>query len=69
MRELVHRRHIKNTLGTTLKGHYRIVQYREIQYIEGDYIHTTMTQWTGEDRVKTQSFARCASGRNIEATA
>lgn len=65
MRELVHRRHIKNTLGTTLKGHYRI----EIQYIDGDYIHTTMTQRTGEDRIKTQSFARCASGRNIEATA
>lgn len=37
VRELVHRRHIKTTAGTTLKGPYRIVQYRIIQYIDGDY--------------------------------
>lgn len=43
MRELVHRGHIKTTVGTTLKGHYRIVQYRIIQYIDCDYIHTTLT--------------------------
>lgn len=41
-RELVHRRHFKTTVGTTFKGHYRIVQSRIIQYI-GDYIHTTLT--------------------------
>lgn len=36
------------TVGTTLKGHYRIVQYRD-----GDYIHTTLTPWTGKDRIET----------------
>lgn len=41
--ELAHRRHTETTVGTTLKGRYRIVQYR-IQYVEGDYIHTTLTQ-------------------------
>lgn len=44
VREIVHRRHIKTTVGTTLKGHYQIVQYRVIQYMDGDYIHTTLTQ-------------------------
>lgn len=44
VRELAQRRHIKTTVGTTLKGRYRIVQYRIIQYIDGDYIHTTLTQ-------------------------
>lgn len=44
VRELVHRGHIKTTVGTTFKGHYRIVQYRIIQYIDGDYTHTTLTQ-------------------------
>lgn len=43
VRELVDRRHIKTTIGTTLKGHYRIEQYRLIQYI-GDYLHKTLTQ-------------------------
>lgn len=52
VREIVHRRHTKTTVGTTLKGHYWIVQYRLIQYIDGDYIHTTLTQWT-EDRIET----------------
>lgn len=44
VREIVHRRHIKTTVGTTLKGHYWIVQYRVIQYMDGDYIHITLTQ-------------------------
>lgn len=43
VRALEHRRHTETTVGTTLKGHYRIVQYRIIQYIDGDYIHTTLT--------------------------
>lgn len=43
VRELAHWRHIKTTLGTTLRGHYRTVRYRIIQYADGDYIHTTLT--------------------------
>lgn len=67
MRELAHRRHIKTTVGTTLKGHYRIVQYRIIQYIDCDYIHTTLTlNRRRQDR--DREVARSASGRqNCEA--
>ena len=52
VREIVHRRHTKTTVGTTLKGHYWIEQYRLIQYIDGGYTQTTLTQWT-EDRIET----------------
>ncbi|CAJ1049447.1 Hypothetical predicted protein [Xyrichtys novacula] len=55
VRELVQRKHIKTTVGTTFKARNRIVQYREIQYTGGGFIHTTLTQ-SGGDRMKTWTF-------------
>lgn len=52
-RELIRRRHIKTTVGTTVKGHCRIVQYRIIQYA-GGHVQATLTPQTGEDRIETE---------------
>lgn len=65
VRELVHRRHIKSTVGTTLKGCYRIVQYRIIQYIDVIIYIQTLTQGTGEDRIRDMEAGRSASGRKL----
>lgn len=66
VRELVHREHIKTTVGTTFKAHDWIVQYREIQYTKGDFIHTTLKQ-SGEDRIETLTFPDEYLAENVAA--
>ena len=60
VREIVHRRHTKTTVGTTLKGHYWIEQYRLIQYIDGGYTNNIDTVNRRQDR--DMEVARSASG-------
>lgn len=61
VRELAHREHIRTTVGTTLKGQYRIVQY-----IDGDHTHTHThnTDTVNRRGLSRHKEVRIKQGRN-----
>lgn len=59
VRELAHREHIRTTVGTTLKGQYRIVQY-----IDGDHTHTHNTDTVNRRGLSRHTEVRIKQGRN-----